>query len=64
MSCGPKKDIKCFHCGGPHYKSECPELKLLDSGVQSLSVNNCNKKHNLFLADDGYGFVLKQAKGV
>ena len=21
---GPKKDIKCFNCSGPHYKGECP----------------------------------------
>jgi hypothetical protein len=35
---GPKKDIKCYHCSGPHYKNECPELKLLDSGVQNLTL--------------------------
>jgi hypothetical protein len=28
---GPKKDsankvVECWHCGGPHYKNECPEL--------------------------------------
>ncbi len=22
--CGPKKDLKCYHCNGPHYKRECP----------------------------------------
>ncbi len=62
--CGPKRDIKCFHCDGPHYKSECPELKLLDAGVQNLDVDDCSKEHSLFLADDGYGLVQKQVKGV
>jgi hypothetical protein len=47
-----------------HYKSECPELKLLDSVVQKLSVDDCDEEHNLFLASDGYGFVQKQSKGV
>jgi len=61
---GPKRDIKCFHCDGPHYKSECPELKLLDAGVQNLDVDDCSKEHSLFLADDGYGLVQKQVKGV
>ncbi len=60
----PKKDIKCYHCGGPHYKNECPELKLLDSGVQNLNIDDCNNEHNLFLANDGHGLVQKQAKGV
>ncbi len=61
---GPKNDIKCYHCGGPHYKNECPELKLLDSGVQNLNIDDCDNEHNLFLADDGYGLIQKQAKGV
>jgi len=61
---GPKRDIKCFHCTGPHYKSECPKLKLLDVGIQYLNVDDCSKEHSLFLADDGYGLVQKQAKGV
>jgi hypothetical protein len=41
MPCGPKtkkdsanKVVECWHCGGPHYKNKCPELKLLDAGVQ------------------------------
>ena len=63
-SCGPKKDIKCYHCGGPHYKNECPELKFLDSGVQNLNIDDCDNEHNLFLANDGYGLIQKQAKGV
>ncbi len=61
---GPKKDIKCYHCGGPHYKNECPELKLPDSGVQNLNIDDCDDEHNLFSADNGYGLVQKQAKGV
>ena len=61
---GPKKDIKCFHCNGPHYKSECPELKPLDAGIQNLNIGACSEEHSLFLADDGYGLVQKQAKVV
>ena len=61
---GPKKDIKCFHCNGPHYKSECPELKPLDAGVQNLNIDDCSEEHSLFSADDGYGLVQKHSKGV
>jgi hypothetical protein len=28
-----KGKVECWHCGGPHFKNECPELKLLDTGV-------------------------------
>ena len=61
---GLKKDIKCYHCGGPHFKNECPKLKLWDLDVQNLNIDDCNNEHNLFLADDGYGLIQKQAKGV
>jgi hypothetical protein len=61
---GPKKDIKCYHCGSSHYKNKCPKLKFLDLGVQNLNIDDCNDEHNLFLANDGYGFVQKQVKGV
>jgi len=61
---GPKKDVKCFHCNGPHYKADCPELKLLESGIQNLNIDDCKEEHNLFSADDGYGLVQKQVKGV
>jgi hypothetical protein len=63
---GPKSngEVKCWHCGGPHFKSECPKQKLLDTGVQNLNIDNCSKEHSLFSADDGYGLVQKQAKGV
>ncbi len=59
-----KRKINCWHCGGPHYKSECPELKALDEGAQNFNIDVCNKEHNLFLADDGYGLVQKQANRV
>jgi hypothetical protein len=68
--CGPKRDstnkgkINCGHCGGPHYKNECPKLRELDAGVQSFNINDCDEEHNLFLANNGYGLVQKQAKGV
>ena len=44
----------------------CLELKLMDSGIQNLSVDDCDEYHNLFSADDGYGyrFIQIQAKGV
>jgi hypothetical protein len=42
----------------------CPELKLLDTGVQNLNIDDCSEEHSLFLADDGYGLIQKQAKGV
>jgi hypothetical protein len=58
------KRINCWHCGGPHYKSECPKLKALDKGIQNFNIDDCDKEHNLFLADNGYGLVQKQAKGV
>ena len=45
-------------------ENECPELKLLDTGVQNLNIDNCSKEHNLFSADDGYGLIQKQVKGV
>ncbi len=66
---GPKKDsakkeVECWHCGGPHYKNECPELKLLDTSVQNISIDSCNKEHTLLSADNRYGLVQKQAKGV
>jgi hypothetical protein len=63
---GPKSkgEVEYWHYGGPHFKSEGPELKLLDTGVQNLNIDDCCKEHSLFLADDGYGLVQKQAKGV
>jgi hypothetical protein len=66
MSRGPKNKskVKCWHCGGPHFKNKCPELKLLDTGIQNLNVDDCSEEHNLFSADDGYGLVQKQTKGV
>jgi hypothetical protein len=56
---GPKRDsvnkgkIECWHCGRVHYKNECPKLRALDAGVQNFNINDCNKEHNLFLANDG-----------
>jgi hypothetical protein len=49
--CGPKRDsankgkINCWHCGGPHYKSECPKLKALDKGIQNFNIDDCDKEH-------------------
>ena len=37
---------------------------MLDVGVQNLNVDDCDEEHNLFSADDGYGLVQKQVKGV
>jgi hypothetical protein len=64
--CGPKSkgEIKYWHCSGPHFKNECPELKLLGTGVQNFNMDDCSEEHELFSADDGYGLIQKQAKGV
>ncbi len=59
-----KGEVECWHCGGPHFKNECPELKLLDTGIQNLNIEDCSEEHNLFSADDGYGLIQKQAKGL
>ena len=61
---GPKKNVKCFHCNGSHYKADCPELKLLELGIQNLNIDDCEEEHNLFSADEGYGLIQKQVKGV
>ncbi len=51
---GSKKDsaskggVDCWHCGRAHYKSECPNLKKPDAGVQNIAINDCDKEHNLF----------------
>ncbi len=66
----PKRDgankgkINCWHCSGLRNKSECPELKALDKGIQNFNINDCNEELNLFSANNGYGLVKKQAKGV
>jgi hypothetical protein len=52
-----KGEIECWHCSSLHYKNKCLELKLLDVGVQNLNINDCDKEHNLYSADDGYGLV-------
>ena len=41
-----------------------PRAELLDTGIQNLNIDDCNVEHNLFSANDGYGLVQKQAKGV
>jgi hypothetical protein len=61
---GPKKDsankeVKCWHCSGPHYKNKCPKLKLLNAGVQNINIDSGNEEHTLFSTDNGYGLVQK-----
>jgi hypothetical protein len=41
-----------------------PPAQVAGHGRQNLNIDNCNKEHNLVLADDGYGLVQKQSKGV
>ncbi len=37
----PKSEIECWHCSKKgHYKNKCPELQVLDVGIQNLLVNN------------------------
>ncbi len=38
-----KGEVKYWHYGGPHFKSECPKLKLLDTGIQNLNIDDCSK---------------------
>jgi hypothetical protein len=57
-----KGEVECWHCGGLQFKNECPELKLLDTGVQNLNIEDCSEEHSLFSAYDGYGLIQKQAK--
>ena len=59
-----KGEIDCWHCSRPHYKNECPELKLMDTDVQNLIIDDCDEEHNLFSVADGYGRIQKQAKRV
>ena len=37
---------------------------MLDAGAQNINVNSCNKEHTLLSADNRYGLVQKQVKGV
>lgn len=37
---GKKKSVKCWHCDGDHYKSECPELKGIEEGFDHLNVED------------------------
>ena len=46
-------------------KNECPKLQALEEGIHNINIDNCHKEHNnLFFADEGYGLVQKQEKGV
>ena len=33
-------------------------------GIQNININECNNKHTMFSANDGYGLIQKQKKGV
>jgi hypothetical protein len=61
-----KDEIECWHCNKlGHYKNKCPELQqVLDVGIQNINIDECDKEHALFSAEDGYGLIQKQEKGV
>ena len=50
-------DIECWHCNKKgHYKNKCPELQVIDVGVQNLFINDwepdtseeeCDEVHSL-----------------
>jgi hypothetical protein len=59
-----KDEIKCWHCNKMgHYKKYAPNCRL-EVGIQNIKIDKCNKEHTLFSANDGYGLIQKQEKGV
>ncbi len=63
----PTTEVVCWHCTQTgHYKSDFLLLKEIDQqyGVQNFSIEECNKGHNLFAADDGWTLIQKGKKGV
>jgi len=51
-----KKSVKCWHCNGDHYKSECPKLAELEEGVDQLNIKESDDDSNglsFFQKDDG-----------
>ncbi len=37
----PKSNIECWHCSKKgHYKNKCPELQVLDIGMQNVHIND------------------------
>jgi hypothetical protein len=70
----PKSDIKCWHCSkkGHYNENKCPELQVLDVGMQNMHIDNwqlnmdleCNKAHSLVSSADGWMMVQNNKKGV
>jgi hypothetical protein len=55
-----KDEIECWNCNMMgHYKNECTELQVLDEGIKNINFDECNKKHTLFSANNGYGLIQK-----
>ena len=57
-----KKKVKCYKCGGPHYRNKCPEFKKAKSNeeftVEKVSCNVLEDKdgsanRDEFLIDTG-----------
>jgi hypothetical protein len=60
-----KNKIECWHCNKMgHCKNKCPKLQVLGMGVQNINIDKCNKEHTLLSANNGYGLLQKQEKGV
>lgn len=35
-----RKEVKCYGCGGPHYKSQCPKKGKIKASIKAILVNN------------------------
>lgn len=48
-----KKDIKCFECGGPHFKRKCPKLKEASENAVFYSSFMANVSDTDWIIDSG-----------
>lgn len=48
-----KKDVKCYECGGPHFKRICPKLRSENADVVLYSAFTANEMSNDWIIDSG-----------